>query len=70
MIDRPIPIDRVRFFNARLACEVFSVAQPIRTPKDGWDALIDYADGRCEYYQFQAESPKELANQLRKRGVL
>jgi len=64
------PIDRVRFFNARLACEAFSATNPPRVKEDVWDAVVTYSDGRNEYYAIGAPNKKECANGLRRKGIV
>jgi len=66
----PIPIDRVRFIDARLTLEAFSASYAMRTGEEAWDALVTYSDGRNEYFEIQAKTTADCANELRRRGIL
>lgn len=67
---QPMPFDRVRFINTTLACEAFSSSYAIRAKEAAWDGLITYSDGRNEYFEIQAKTKEECANELRRRGIL
>ena len=66
----PMPVDRVRFIDSTLTQEAFCASYGMRTPQGSWDALITYSNGINEYFEIQAKSMEECANELRRRGIL